>query len=140
MGRVSSALGTRRAGRVRLLRRHGFLEDRAVGLDGYSRGPDSRSGDDPILIGVKNTRRLLLTLLAFLGVLLLGACAVGWLPPVASLLVLNTLVFGGLFVVYKRRHLVDRLAFEGILDGNFILCGPHCGVLSDNLTLRKFFC
>lgn len=77
----------------------------------------------PILIGVKNTRRLLLTLLAFLGVLLLGACAVGWLPPVASLLVLNTLVFGGLFVVYKRRHLVDRLAFEGILDGNFILAG-----------------
>lgn len=77
----------------------------------------------PILIGVKNTRRLLLTLLIFLGVLLLGACAMGWLPRLAALLVLNTLVFGGLFVVYKRRHLVDRLAFEGILDGNFILAG-----------------
>ncbi|MBI5248548.1 MAG: 4-hydroxy-3-methylbut-2-enyl diphosphate reductase [Desulfomonile tiedjei] len=77
----------------------------------------------PILIGVKNTRILLLTLLAFLVLLLVLTAAMGWIPPVGLLLVLDILVFGGLFVIYRRRHLVDRLAFEGILDGNFILAG-----------------
>lgn len=77
----------------------------------------------PILIGVKNTRTLLLTLLGCLGLLLVVSVALGWIPPVGLLLVVNTIVFGGLFVVYRRRHLVDRLAFEGILDGNFILAG-----------------
>jgi 4-hydroxybenzoate polyprenyltransferase len=77
----------------------------------------------PILIGVKNARKLLVTLLIFLGLLLLGSAAMDWIPPVGSILVLNTLVFAVLFVVYRKRHLVDRLAFEGILDGNFVLAG-----------------
>ncbi len=77
----------------------------------------------PILIGVKNARKLLVTLLIFLGLLLLASAAMGWIPPIGSILVLNILVFAVLFVIYRKRHLVDRLAFEGILDGNFVLAG-----------------
>jgi (E)-4-hydroxy-3-methyl-but-2-enyl pyrophosphate reductase len=77
----------------------------------------------PILIGVRNTRRLLLTLLIFLSLLLVGSVALRWIPAVGLLLVFNTLVFAGLFFSYRKRHLVDRLAFEGILDGNFVLAG-----------------
>ncbi len=77
----------------------------------------------PILIGVKNARKLLVTLLVFLSLLLLGSAAMGWIPPIGSILVLNILVFAVLFVIYRKRHLVDRLAFEGILDGNFVLAG-----------------
>ncbi|AFM27835.1 4-hydroxy-3-methylbut-2-enyl diphosphate reductase [Desulfomonile tiedjei] len=77
----------------------------------------------PILIGVKNTRTLLLALLVFLGLFVTCASTLGWIPSIGPLLVINTLVFGIAFLVYKRRHLVDRLAFEGILDGNFLLSG-----------------
>ena len=77
----------------------------------------------PILIGVKNTRKLLLIILIFLGSLLVAGAMTGQIPPAGALLVLNILVFGGLFVIHRKRHLVDRLAFEGILDGNFILAG-----------------
>lgn len=77
----------------------------------------------PILIGVKNTRKLLLGLLAFLCFLLVISSFLEWIPDVGYALVFNILVFGGFFIVYKRRHLVDRLWFEGIVDGNFLLAG-----------------
>ncbi len=77
----------------------------------------------PILIGVKNTRKLLLGLLWFLASMLIAASMLGWIPSVGYALVFNTLIFGGSFIVYKRRHLADRLWFEGIMDGNFLLAG-----------------
>jgi (E)-4-hydroxy-3-methyl-but-2-enyl pyrophosphate reductase len=77
----------------------------------------------PILIGVKNTRKLLLGLLWFLASMLLISAMLGWIPSVGYALVFNTLVFGASFIVYKRRHLADRLWFEGIMDGNFLLAG-----------------
>jgi (E)-4-hydroxy-3-methyl-but-2-enyl pyrophosphate reductase len=77
----------------------------------------------PILIGVKNTRKLLLGLLCFLASMLLISTLIGWVPRVGYALIFNTLVFGASFIVYKRRHLADRLWFEGIMDGNFLLAG-----------------
>ena len=77
----------------------------------------------PILIGVKNTRKLLQALLIFLGLLLAVSAALGVVPPVGFWLIINTVVFASFFVVYKKRHLVDRVSFEGIVDGNFLLAG-----------------
>ena len=77
----------------------------------------------PILIGVKNTRKLLQALLIFLGLLLAVSAASGIVPTVGFWLILNTLVFGCFFVIYRKRHLVDRVSFEGITDGNFLLAG-----------------
>jgi len=33
------------------------------------------------------------------------------------------LIFKFLFDFYRRGHLVDRLLFEGLIDGNFVLAG-----------------
>ncbi len=77
----------------------------------------------PIIIGVDKTARLLLALLAFLALMLVASAAMGWIPPVGCWLVLNTLIFGGFFLIYQKRHLVDRLTLEGLIDGNLILCG-----------------
>jgi (E)-4-hydroxy-3-methyl-but-2-enyl pyrophosphate reductase len=77
----------------------------------------------PILMGVKNTRRLLFGLLCFLALLLLAGALIGWIPAVGYVLVFNTLVFAVALVVYRKRHLADRLWFEGIMDGNFLLAG-----------------
>ena len=77
----------------------------------------------PILIGVKNTRKLLQALLIFLGLLLAGSSVLGMVPTVGFWLVINTVVFGCFFVIYRKRHLVDRVSFEGIVDGNFLLAG-----------------
>jgi (E)-4-hydroxy-3-methyl-but-2-enyl pyrophosphate reductase len=77
----------------------------------------------PILIGVKNTRKLLQTLLIFLGLLLAVSTAAGIVPAVGYWLILNTVVFGCFFIFYSKRHLVDRVSFEGITDGNFLLAG-----------------
>ncbi len=77
----------------------------------------------PILIGVKNTRKLLQALLIFLALLLAVSTASGIVPAVGFWLILNTLVFGCFFVIYRKRHLVDRVSFEGITDGNFLLAG-----------------
>lgn len=77
----------------------------------------------PILIGVKRTRKLLRALLVCLALLLVGATAWGMIPSIGYWLLLSVLVFGGFFVLFKRRHLVDRLWFEGVIDGNFVLAG-----------------
>lgn len=80
----------------------------------------------PILIGVKKTRRLLLGLLLFLACLLGAAGAIGWVPRVGLALIWSTAIFGVFFFVYKKRHLVDRLAVEALIDGNFVLAGLLC--------------
>jgi 4-hydroxy-3-methylbut-2-enyl diphosphate reductase len=80
----------------------------------------------PILIGVKSTRKMLGALLVFLAVLLIGSAAAGWIPSVGYWLVITTLVFTGMFFVYKEGHLVDRLSFEAWTDGNFLLAGLLC--------------
>jgi (E)-4-hydroxy-3-methyl-but-2-enyl pyrophosphate reductase len=80
----------------------------------------------PILIGVKKTRKLLLGLLIFLATLLGVAGAAGWIPRVGLALILSTAIFGVFFFVYRKRHLVDRLAVEALIDGNFVLAGLLC--------------
>jgi len=77
----------------------------------------------PILIGVEDTRKLLLGLLVFLAILLAASAWAGWVPRVGYWLVANTLVFGILFMIYRGGHMVDRLSFEAMTDGNFLLAG-----------------
>jgi (E)-4-hydroxy-3-methyl-but-2-enyl pyrophosphate reductase len=77
----------------------------------------------PILIGVKDTRKLLVALLLSLALLLALSAAAGWIPMVGYWLIANTMVFGILFMVYRGGHMVDRLSFEAMTDGNFLLAG-----------------
>jgi len=77
----------------------------------------------PILIGVKDTRKLLAGLLVFLALMLAVSVRAGWIPTVGYWLIANTLVFGFLFLVYRGGHAVDRLSFEAMTDGNFLLAG-----------------
>jgi len=77
----------------------------------------------PILIGVQDTRKLLAGLLAFLALLLAVSASAGWIPGVGYLLIANTMVFAVLFMVYRGGHMVDRLSFEAMTDGNFLLAG-----------------
>jgi len=77
----------------------------------------------PILIGVKQTRKLLIGLLAFLALLLAGPAAAGWIPRVGFWLLPNILVFAAFFMIYRRGQLVDRLWFEGMIDANLVLAG-----------------
>jgi len=77
----------------------------------------------PILIGVRKTGRLLSALLVALALMLIVCAQAGWITSVGYVLVLNTVVFGAFFVIYRRRHILDRLSFEGMIDGNLILAG-----------------
>ncbi len=77
----------------------------------------------PILVGVRKTRQLLVLLLVALALLLSGSAALGLVPAIGFLLVLNILIFGIFYMVYRRRPLVNRLLFEGLLDGNLVLSG-----------------
>jgi hypothetical protein len=36
---------------------------------------------------------------------------------------MNVMIFKFFFDYYKKGHLVDRLLFEGLVDGNFVLAG-----------------
>lgn len=80
----------------------------------------------PILIGVVKAGRLLVGLLVFLGLLLVISASLGWVRPAGYVLVVNCLAFGALFLMYKRRQLVDRLSLDGMLDGNLVLAGALC--------------
>jgi hypothetical protein len=64
-----------------------------------------------------------LGLLIFQAVLLVVSSYTGIITSVGYLLVIQTAVYAGLFVIYKRRHLVDRLFFEGMVDGNIVASG-----------------
>lgn len=77
----------------------------------------------PILVGAKRTRRILLGLLGAEGVLLVGSATAGVIPPIGYWLIISVLVFGVFLLLFKQRHLVDRLWFEGVIDGNFVLAG-----------------
>ncbi len=77
----------------------------------------------PILIGVKRTRRLLLGLLGAEALLLVGSTAGGLITPIGYWLLASVMVFGIFLMLFRRRHLVDRLWFEGVIDGNFVLAG-----------------
>ncbi len=80
----------------------------------------------PILIGVKRSGKLLMGLLVFLSLFLITTSALGWITSVGYLLVVNCLLFGLFFLIYERRHLVDRLSFDGLLDANLLISGVLC--------------
>lgn len=77
----------------------------------------------PILLGARGTSRLLLGLLLFLTLLLAASSLLGWVTRFGFILIFNILIFGILFLIYQRRPPVDRLVFEGMVDGNFVLAG-----------------
>lgn len=77
----------------------------------------------PILIGLDKSSKLLKGLLISLAILLVCSAALGWIPPIGYWLVLNIAVFGILFVVHQGHQVVDRLPFDGMVDGNLLLAG-----------------
>ncbi len=77
----------------------------------------------PILFGGRVTEKMLNALLIFLSLFLIVSSMWNWTTSFGYLLLLNLLVFKFLFDFYKRGHLVDRLIFEGLIDGNFVLAG-----------------
>jgi len=77
----------------------------------------------PILLGVQRTSRLLLGLLGFLTLLLGVSAVMGWITVFGAWLILNTSIFFIFFLMYKKGPPVDRLSFEAMVDGNFVLAG-----------------
>jgi (E)-4-hydroxy-3-methyl-but-2-enyl pyrophosphate reductase len=77
----------------------------------------------PILMGVRRTLKLLRLWLIGIGLVLAGAALAGLVPPVGFWLLLTTLVYGVFYGVYSRSQLIDRLAFEGLVDANLMLAG-----------------
>jgi (E)-4-hydroxy-3-methyl-but-2-enyl pyrophosphate reductase len=77
----------------------------------------------PIMTGVKRTGRILVGLLAALGLLLVLSVLCGIVPTVGLLLLCNVAAFGVFYSLHRRHHLLDRLLLEGSMDGNLLLAG-----------------
>ena len=77
----------------------------------------------PILFGGRATERILNITLLFLSCLLILSSLEGWTSKFGYLLLINVMIFKFFFDFYKKGHLVDRLLFEGLVDGNFVLAG-----------------
>ena len=77
----------------------------------------------PILIGVNRSERLLVWLLVFLSALIVTSSFAGWTTAAGYWLVINTAAYGVCFRMYRGLHFVDRLSFDGMLDGNLLLAG-----------------
>jgi 4-hydroxy-3-methylbut-2-enyl diphosphate reductase len=80
----------------------------------------------PILIGPNRCERLLVWLLVFLSVLIVASSWIGWTTAAGYWLVVNTVGYGICYRIYRGRHFVDRLSFDGMLDGNLLLAGMIC--------------
>lgn len=77
----------------------------------------------PILLGPRRTRFLLGGLLGLLGVGLFIAATLGIIAKIGYVLTMNVALFGLLYGMTQRRHVVDRLVVEGLTDGNLLLAG-----------------
>jgi 4-hydroxy-3-methylbut-2-enyl diphosphate reductase len=77
----------------------------------------------PIIFGGRVTEKLLSILLIFLSLILIVSSMRNYATNFGYVLLLNLLIFKFLFDFYRRGHLVDRLLFEGFIDGNFVLAG-----------------
>jgi 4-hydroxy-3-methylbut-2-enyl diphosphate reductase len=77
----------------------------------------------PILLGVEKTGRLLVGTLVFLGAGLVGTAALGLVPSLGYALLVPVALFAALFLAYRKHRLVDRLFFEGMLDGVLVCVG-----------------
>jgi 4-hydroxy-3-methylbut-2-enyl diphosphate reductase len=77
----------------------------------------------PILFGGRATEKILNITLLFLSCLLILSSLEGWTSKFGYLLLINVMIFKFFFDFYKKGHLVDRLLFEGLVDGNFVLAG-----------------
>jgi (E)-4-hydroxy-3-methyl-but-2-enyl pyrophosphate reductase len=77
----------------------------------------------PILFGGRVTEKILNILLILLCFLLFISSMWNWTTSFGYVLLINVLVFKMLFDFYKKGHLVDRLIYEGLIDGNFVFAG-----------------
>jgi len=77
----------------------------------------------PILIGSSRTLQLLNTLVLCIMCVLILSYWYGWVTGAALSLTVNVLLLWILLTVYHKRHPVDRLFFEALVDCNFILAG-----------------
>ena len=77
----------------------------------------------PILFGGRVTEKILNILLILLCFLLFVSSMWNWTTSFGYVLLINVLVFKILFDFYKKGHLVDRLIYEGLIDGNFVFAG-----------------
>ncbi|MGC8603309.1 MAG: 4-hydroxy-3-methylbut-2-enyl diphosphate reductase [Desulfomonilaceae bacterium] len=77
----------------------------------------------PIIFGGRVTEKMLSLLLFFLSLLFIFASMFNITTAFGYILLLNILIFKFLFDFYKKGHLVDRLIYEGLVDGNFVLAG-----------------
>jgi (E)-4-hydroxy-3-methyl-but-2-enyl pyrophosphate reductase len=77
----------------------------------------------PIIFGSRVTEKILNILLILLCFLLFISSMWNWTTSFGYVLLINVLVFKMLFDFYKNGHLVDRLIYEGLIDGNFVFAG-----------------
>ncbi len=77
----------------------------------------------PIIFGGRATEKILNALLVFLSLLLVTSGMFSRITTFGFVLLLNLLIFKILFDFYRRGQMADRLIYEGLIDGNFILAG-----------------
>lgn len=77
----------------------------------------------PIVLGRRKTEVLTVILLVALGGVLTLARPLGWIPPVASFLLLSLAYVVLYYFLYLKRLLGQGFLFEGMVDGNFIFTG-----------------
>jgi (E)-4-hydroxy-3-methyl-but-2-enyl pyrophosphate reductase len=77
----------------------------------------------PIIIGVKNTLRLLGILCILLVVFFIGGWMAGCLPSLAWPLLLCAGYAGACVFIFRGDHFMSSLFFEALIDANFILAG-----------------
>lgn len=80
-------------------------------------------GTIPILIGIVLTGKLLTALLSIMAIGLVLSALAGWVSTAAYLFLVNIFVLASILAVFKRRHPVDRISLEALIDGNFVLAG-----------------
>ncbi|MGC8658954.1 MAG: 4-hydroxy-3-methylbut-2-enyl diphosphate reductase [Desulfomonilaceae bacterium] len=77
----------------------------------------------PIIFGGRVTQRILNVTLLFLTTIMVVAGLFHRITPFGFILLSNVLIFKALFEFYRKGRMADRLIYEGMVDGNFIMAG-----------------
>jgi len=77
----------------------------------------------PIVLGRRKAEILSVSLLIFLGGLLIVACPLGWAAPVTSWLLFSLGYAVFYYWLYRQRIVGRGFLIEGVVDGSFIFAG-----------------
>lgn len=77
----------------------------------------------PIIVGIKNTKVILLALTGLLAVVLLLSGPLGWTDGLSFFLLVGVLYTAMYLFLYHRRFISQGTTFELVVDGVFYLCG-----------------